>query len=185
MLLCFRRLDDLAWVLSLYLFPFLALFISFFSKGGGEGFNRPYSNKSTSYIGFFFCTPLGQLSEGVSEHCICFILKCRNSPLAKNFGKPCRLRPVRQCISTIRGSWLYQSTSSAPIPRYVIPWGPPANRVRLETRRLIVNGAKLRGRGWYRRSSGLDWNCRKGNDDEELPWCRCCWNWWFTKARLG
>ena len=59
MLLCFQRLDDLAWVSSLYLFPFLALFISFFSKGGGEGFNQPYSNKSTSYIGFFFCTPLG------------------------------------------------------------------------------------------------------------------------------
>jgi len=48
MLLCFQRLDDLAWVSSLYLFPFLVR---------EEGFNRPYSNKSTSYIGFF-CTPL-------------------------------------------------------------------------------------------------------------------------------
>ena len=56
----FRGLDDLTWVWSYYLFPFLALFISFFSKWGGGGSVRPYSNKRTSCTRIFFCVPLGK-----------------------------------------------------------------------------------------------------------------------------
>ena len=34
-------------------------------------------------------------------------------------------------------------------------------------------------------ADSVDWICRKGNDEEELPCCRCCWNSCSIKAELG
>jgi len=73
---------------------------------------------------------------------------------------------------------------------FVIPRGRPANRA-LETWELILNRSWVARKQRRREAKGLipkrqwTWVCRKGNDDEKPPCCRCCWNSGFTKTEPG